>query len=322
MYLENEWLYPTLEYRTLVWRLSSESENRIRQEHNSWTDELLRSNLLESTFRLGKTLGDNVFVALSGGIDSQVACLSLQQAGVNFTAVILVFDSNFNKPDVSSAMNFCNVNNIKYVTIDIDIMKFLTKELSTYVYKYQCPSPQISAHMWFYEQVIKTYNPSTIVCGGNVPYLHNGDWSFWSSRAQSAWMTFKDVNNFNIIGNFKGYSFDIAIAFMLACKNTDSEVKDENNRYPLLYTSKTQSMHNLGFNVIPQASKLTGFEDLKVMLKDTVKENFVFDKWFRYPYTKKLPDYHSELRLNTDINRILISAVEDLTFLKTCINTY
>ena len=29
MYLENEWLYPTLEHRNLIWRLSSETENRI-----------------------------------------------------------------------------------------------------------------------------------------------------------------------------------------------------------------------------------------------------------------------------------------------------
>jgi hypothetical protein len=322
MYLENEWLYPTIQFPNLIWKLSQDAENRIRQEHNSWTDERLKSNLLESTFRLGKTLGDNIFVSLSGGIDSQTACLALQQSGISFTAVILVFDENFNEPDVSSAINFCNVNNIKYVTIDIDIMKFLTRELIQYADKYQCPSPQISTHLWFYEQVIKHYNPSSIVCGGNVPYLHNGGWVYWSSRAQSAWMTFKDVNNFNIIGNFKGHSFDIAIAFMLACKNTVTEVKGEHNRFPLLYSSKIQSMYNLGFNVIPQSSKLTGFEDLKIMLKDKVKQNYVFDKWFRYPLEKRLVNYASGFELNTDITNILSSASENLEFLKTRINTY
>jgi hypothetical protein len=137
MYLENEWLYPTLtDNVSLVWRISEKAESRIKQEHSYWTDELLRSNLLESTFRLGRSLGDNIFVALSGGSDSQCACLALQQADVSFTAAILKFDSDFNKVDVDSAVNFCKVYNIKYITLDIDIMRFLAKELPIFVDRY------------------------------------------------------------------------------------------------------------------------------------------------------------------------------------------
>ena len=323
MYLENEWMYPTLVNNKLfVWKINEEAERRIKQEHSFWTDELLRSNLLESTFQLGRSLGDNIFVALSGGSDSQCACLALQQAGVSFTAAILKFDSDFNKVDVDSAVNFCETYNIKYITHDIDIMGFLAKELPIFVDRYQCPSPQISTHLWFYEQLIKNYNPSSIVCGGHAPYIRKDIWSFGSTRSQSAWMTFKDVNNFNIIGNYRGHSFDIAIAFMIAHKNTLEMNPDEDNRCPILYASKIQGMYNLGFNVLPQAKKMTGFEEIKIMLKEKVKAKFVFDKWYRDPYKRKYKDYSSELRLNPEINDILTNATNSIAFSKTCINTY
>lgn len=323
MYLENEWLYPTLTKNVaLVWKISEEAEHRIKQEHISWTDELLRSNLLESTFRLGRSLGDNILVSLSGGSDSQCACLALQQAGVPFTAAILVFDNDFNKVDVDSAVNFCKVYNIKYITHDIDIMGFLAKELPIFVDRYQCPSPQISTHLWFYEQLIKNYNPSSIVSGGHAPYITENLWSFGSTRSQSAWMTFKDVNNFNIIGNYRGHSFDIAIAFMIAQKNIVNPMPDEDKRCPVSYASKIQGMYNLGFNVLPQEKKMTGFEEIKIMLKERVKGKFIFDKWYRTPYLKKYKDYGSLFQLNPEIVDILTNSTNSIAFSKTCINTY
>lgn len=323
MYLENEWMHSTVIDNTfLLWEMSEESERRIKQEHSLWTDELLRSNLLESTFRLGQSLGDNIFVSLSGGADSQCACLALQQAGVPFTAAILVFDNDFNKVDVDSAVNFCKVYNIKYITHDIDIMEFLAKELPIFVDRYQCPSPQISTHLWFYEQLIKNYNPSSIVCGGHAPYITENLWSYGSTRSQSAWMTFKDVNNFNIIGNFRGHSFDIAIAFMMAQKNIVNPMPDEDNRCPVSYAYKIQGMYNLGFNVLPQEKKMTGFEEIKIMLKERVKGKFVFDRWFRDPHRRKYKDYGSRFQADPEIIDILTNSVNSIAFSKTCINTY
>jgi hypothetical protein len=323
MYLENEWMhYAVTDNNFLLWKISEESERRIKQEHSSWTDELLRSNLLESTFRLGRSLGDNIFVSLSGGSDSQCACLALQQAGVPFTAAILVFDNDFNKVDVDSAVNFCKVYNIKYITYDIDIMGFLAKELPIFVDRYQCPSPQISTHLWFYEQLIKNYSPSSIVCGGHAPYITENLWAFGSSRSQSAWMTFKDVNNFNIIGNYRGHSFDIAIAFMMAQKNIANPMPDEDKRCPVSYANKIQGMYNLGFNVLPQEKKMTGFEEIKIMLKEKVRAKFIFDKWYRDPYKRKYKDYGSKFQLDPEIVDILTNSVNSIAFSKTCINTY
>lgn len=324
MYVEDEWFYLTLhEEHLFLWQLSEQAENRIRQEHSSWTAESLRSNLLESTYLLGKSIGDNILVALSGGVDSQVACLALKQAGIPFTAAILVFNDELNKADVNSATNFCSVNDIKYLTVDVDIMNFLGRDLPTYVDRYQCPSPQISSHLWFYEQLIKNYSPSSIVCGGNTLYMVDNRWQYSSTRAQSSWMTFRDVNNFNLVGNFKGYSFDIAVPFMLAHKNTiTGEVNEDDRRCPLNYASKVQSMYNLGFNVIPQARKMTGFEEIKIMLKNQVKSTSVFDRWYRKPYQKKYRDYRSDIKLSLDIEEILTNAANNLSFSNTCINTY
>ena len=54
---------------------------------------------------------ENPLVCLSGGYDSQFACLLLKQAGIKFTAV--TYESMWglnlvNAPDVSMSRNFCD----------------------------------------------------------------------------------------------------------------------------------------------------------------------------------------------------------------------
>jgi hypothetical protein len=324
---KDNWLYPTVEdgnlypkseysirlKLALAWRFNEYTENRIKQEHKTWTDTLLRSNFLESTYNLGKSCGNNIFVSLSGGADSQATCLALQQAGIPFTAAILVFEHDLNANDTDVAFEFCEKNNIDYITVNIDLMRFLTRDLKSYIEKYQCISPQITPQFWFYEKLINEHDATSIIGGGSSPYMRDNEWQFGSSRSQTAWYTFNQINKFNVIGNFRSYDFNIGIAFMLAHKNTITGEVDEYKRCMRNYRSKVQAMYNLGFNVIPQTRKSTGFE--------IIKEKFEhFEETFRHPYRQIVSEYSSILVVKPEIVEIL-SQYSNMTFSNTMVNT-
>lgn len=177
---KNNWIYPKQTGRTLEWHLSKEAQKKILQT---------KLNKLKINSKLAKAnleLGNNPYVALSGGIDSQAACLLLMNAGRQFTAVIAVYENGFNMEDVLSAKNFCDKFKIKYVEIEINVLSFLTSKLNEYSCKYSCPSPQITIHLAFFEMVYNILDASCIICGGNAPYLRSGMWTFGSSKSQIA----------------------------------------------------------------------------------------------------------------------------------------
>lgn len=309
---ENNWIYNSeIKNNSLIYKFSESTLDKISNEYLSWTWDSLRNNCMAAVKRMASQLGDNIYVALSGGIDSQTACLALTQAGVKYTAVILIFKDGWNQPDVTSAVTFCQKHRINYVTVDIDIFNFLTRELVSYVDKYQCPSPQITAHFWFYEQVIERFNPTAIICGGTHPFLNSdGTWVYGVTRAQLAWTNFKQINNFNLVGDFLSWSFDISLLIMMNQKKLQVRTAEEDihqqlrNRYRDLVASRWAA----GFPVDPQENKLTGFEEIKHYLNESAKTLTVFDNRFRFPLERKYPNYRGKLLLDPKIAETLSSA--------------
>lgn len=294
---DRNWLSPTLEpINNLVWRFSTNAQLQLFTVNESLTE--LKSRQLASIQRLSASLGDNIVVALSGGIDSQATCLLLQRAEVKFMAVIMCFPDDLNSHDVSSAVKFCETHGITYQLIDFDILTFLTRELREYVEKYDCPSPQLSAHCRFYEQLIADLTPSAIICGGNPPSLRDGKWEFVSNRSHSVWMAFARINKYPLIGNFLGYSLDIALPFMMVQPDMSSDLQQR-------YEAKVTGMHRLGLEVIPQKQKYTGFELVKEHFANMTGDGWAFEKFFRLPHHGKWPEYDSLLVLPDTLTELL-----------------
>jgi len=116
---------------------------------------------------------ENPLVCLSGGYDSQFACLLLKQAGIKFTAV--TYESMWglnlvNAPDVSMSRNFCKKHNIEHEVIQLDFKQFLDDELHLdYALKYKTSSPQLAFHFYFLEQL--NFEDRSIIMGGDFPYF-------------------------------------------------------------------------------------------------------------------------------------------------------
>lgn len=305
-YFDDDWLSPLVENQKLrkyVWRLSKRAQRRMREIK---ADHLQTCDRNAAIARMN--LGSNPYVALSGGVDSQSACLMLQQANVDFTCAILVFENQFNSMDVDSALAFCEKHDFKYITINLEVLPFLARKMKDYVTKYECPSPQISTHLWLYEQLKDVYQATSIIAGGNAPFRQAGEWQFGSSRSQSAWMKFKEIHDFNIIGNFIGHNLEIALMFMLATPEAPASDTVEESRYE----SKLEGMYKLGLNVTPQDQKFTGFEKIKAHLQEMTGDGWMFEKSFRYPYQKIMEEYGSIIRMPEDISNKLLALNSEL----------
>jgi hypothetical protein len=293
---EHDWLLRSLASNRYVYALHDKISTAICNQYDTWTKSKLRDNFNLAVNRLCSQLGDNIYVALSGGIDSQVACLSLRQNNINFTAGIMVFANEFNSMDYEHAILFCIKNNIPYVTVTIDLINFLVNSLSSYVDLYQCPSPQISTHFYFYNKLRELYHPSAIICGGTNIRLVNGSWAYGLSRSQTAWTTYKRYHNFPLVGDFLSSSWDINLLLMMTSLNIETADVTEDNQ--VHYSSKVLGMKQAGFDIIPQDKKYTGFENLKKYLNDQSRKTRVFDHRFRVPNEARVPEYKGSLKLD------------------------
>lgn len=295
---DKQWLSPTVEpINRLVWRISVASQIQLLTTNP--TLDVMKTRQLASIQRLCASLGDSIVVALSGGIDSQATCWLLRQANVEFKAMIMKFHDELNAHDVNSAINFCDTHGIQYQIVDFDIMSFLTRDLPEYVAKYDCPSPQLSAHCRFYEILINQYSSSAIICGGNPPSLREGKWEFISNRSHSVWMTFAKINKYPLIGNFLGYSLDIALPFMMMQPDMSADLQQR-------YEAKVTGMHRLDIPVIPQKQKYTGFELVKEHFGKMTGDGWAFEKFFRLPHHVKWPEYDSQLVIPDALTELLV----------------
>ena len=236
--------------------------------------------------------GSDPWVCLSGGVDSQAACLLMLAAEVKFRVAVLRFENRLNAHDVDNAILFCSHNELKYQVFDLNIHNFLRSKLNDYCEKYECPSPQITSHLWLYEQ-LRDLGASCIVCGGNPPHLEGEKWRFNSNRSQTAWTTFSTVNDQKMVGNFLGWSLDISLPLMLLQRGTNT------------YQDKINAFWRSGLPVLPQKKKSTGFEVVKAKINDAMKDGWAFEKMYRHPLYRRVPEYNSKLVLAPEIARKL-----------------
>jgi hypothetical protein len=89
------------------------------------------ANIKEDMFKLAKKFAKDheskkFYIAMSGGIDSELVADTFVQLNIPFTAITLnLFDQNYN--DTSYAKVYCRSMNIEHKIINLDYKQFLTK---------------------------------------------------------------------------------------------------------------------------------------------------------------------------------------------------
>jgi hypothetical protein len=87
--------------------------------------ESFREECIHAARLIGQKATKPIVVGLSGGSDSQMACLSFREAGIPFSVVIARLRNNnndiINQHDIATAYKFCETYNISYHNFDLNL---------------------------------------------------------------------------------------------------------------------------------------------------------------------------------------------------------
>lgn len=253
-------------------------------------------------------------LCLSGGVDSQAMLYAWKESGVEFNTCSAVYNKWLNDYDLAQLKEFAKRESIKIQYIDIDVIKFLEEEHDTYANKYECGSPQITMFM----KIADTIKEGTVIMSGNfkigttgIPDNNNFamfKYGLYSKRSIVPWFFAETEELFHSFEHYYKEKDNIATEGF-DCEGFDSEPKDP---FQLQYEQKVKRYQHFGFLVIPQKTKLNGFERLKQIydMKEqgiTKKDRIVrtprqtstrnFDILFRNKYELKFVKYGYNVKI-------------------------
>lgn len=250
-----------------------------------------------------KTLGSDIALALSGGIDSQATMLAFKDAGVDFTPYVLSFNNMLNCHDVEHAKKFCKYIGYPIQQVNIDINKFLNRENYELGLKYQSASPHFNVHYKLFDW-LQSIGHTGVVCGGQIPIKNISDWGINFRRNNFNFINYTNISGFRCQGSF--LSFDPKLCWAMALNYKDVKLgnlrantldgEDYDKALILGYAIKVNAYIRSGFNIIPQKRKYTGFELVKQHYASKSKDGWSFEKQFRKPLTTKLKIYNNRTK--------------------------
>jgi hypothetical protein len=255
---------------------------------------------IEAAQRCHETLGPYPALCFSGGIDSQAMLHCFAEADLEAHVIIFTFKDDLNKQDSNHAKMYCLEHDIPYREIEFDIVSFLTRDNLEMTRKYGNISPHFNTHYRFVE--ILTHMGYTGVCfGGQTPHRNLGSYGFNLNRVVMHWSVIGDRFQIANQGSFLSFSPELTWATTLLtpslddpdCVDNDSIGNAKLRDYKLYkefqherYKTKIKGYESMGFSIIPQETKFTGFELVKDHFEKLSGDGWEFEKKFRYPLSR------------------------------------
>lgn len=255
-------------------------------------DQSLTTYRIQAAERVANTLGNNIALCFSGGIDSQCMIQSFLEAKIDFKIYALKFKDNLNDQDVEHAKLFCRENNLELNEIEFDVIKFLTRENFDYGVKYLSCSPHFNVHYKLFD-ILANLGHTGVCCGGIAPYKQTEGYGVNFTRNPFNFINYSNISNFPAQGSFLSFSPELAYALCFLTEPFDYQMKylsanvftdHTQNRY----LNKISAYKKAGYKIIPQDTKYTGFEKVKDYFRDKTKDGWSFEKLFRFPLEKEL----------------------------------
>lgn len=273
--------------------LNSKFFNQLKFDADS-----LKGYRIQAAERCSEMLGNRPALCLSGGVDSQALIQCWQEAGLEFDVAILVFDNELNRQDVDHARLYCAKNNITPVEIPLNIARFLATESYDLACQYKCNSPHFATHYKLFN-VLKERGYTGVCAGGTYPFRYSNSWKNPMSAATMNFIEYSHLSNYPAMGNFLGYSPELAWTLGMLSFPLKETTGRNNNYYNLQeinqvtherYQLKVDAMSRHGLKIIPQSQKFTGFELVKdYFAKKAGGDGWAFERNFRHPLEKLFP---------------------------------
>jgi hypothetical protein len=257
---------------------------------------------IEAARECSKSLGNKIALCLSGGIDSQLTVLAFREAKIDFDVYTLEFNDNLNDFDFNHAKLFCEHHKINYVPIKFNVIDFLNRCNYEIGQKYYSPSPHFNVHYGLFN-ILKDKNYTGIVCGGVYPHFYEGFLAGGLLQNQLNFINYSIVENIPVQGSFLSYHPKLCWSLGLLSKPVSIYINRPIGQEELdklnhdRYLDKVELFKSIGFDVIPQNTKYTGFEKVKLYYGEKYKDGWFFEKQFRYPLDKKF----TKMQYNTKV---------------------
>jgi hypothetical protein len=290
-----------------------------------FNDKKLKQWRIDAATRCAESLGEFPALCFSGGVDSQAMLHCWAEADLEAHVIIFAFKDGLNKQDCEHAKSYCHTHDIPYREIEFDIVSFLTRDNASMTEVYGGISPHFNTHYRFVE--ILTHMGYTGVCfGGTAPDRINGEYGSNIEKVPYHFTKIADKFQIAVQGSFLSHSPELAWAIALSTPDTNTNLYKDNaeNDYEKYseavgakYEAKLIGYRRVGFDLIPQPQKYTGFELVKDYFEGQTGDGWSFEKRFRYPLTRMEGGKH-----NKDINMYKISLTDaqrkavDLIYLK------
>lgn len=249
------------------------------------------------------SIGQDVVLCLSGGVDSEAMLWSFIAAEVNFKCIFMRFENDLNDYDLVDNVELCKKLGVEFSYYDVNIRDFYESEkYYQYGQKYRCQSPQLAAHLHLIN-AIKGYpvlagNPLEIYAiDKNIVHNIPGD-------LHCTYLRFFVQNNRAGAPYFFLYTPELCYSFL------HGEIMQELLYFARLgadvnffYELKCLIYRDAGFNIKPRSDKFTGFEKLRKLYDklDNSTHGQAFDLRFRAPLVQlnPLPTEHLQI-VNSD----------------------
>jgi len=247
-------------------------------ENQDYTVKQANADAAVKIWEEANRLGLDIYLLLSGGLDSEVAARAFLDAEVPFTAAVIEYKTNANEQpwnfhESRFADRFCKEYSINKLDLILDPTKFFaSNELREIADIAQTRSGQLACSMWAARQLGKGY----IVLGQGEPYLYRqfGKWWFREKELIVSWHKFWMFAGIIGTAGFHQYTPDQMLAYLTdplvqdLVQSTETAVLE-----PLNNASIKQQLYQSHY---PEADfltrkKYTGFERL-IQLDSTIRQ--------------------------------------------------
>lgn len=268
-------------------------------ENQNFTVKQANADAAVKIWQEADRLGLNIYLLLSGGLDSEVAARAFLDAEVPFTAVVVKYKTHANEKPMNFheskfADRFCEKYSVNKLDLILDPAKFFaSNEVREIADIAQTRSGQLACSMWAARQLGNGY----IVLGQGEPYLYRqfGKWWFREKELIVSWHKFWMFAGIKGTAGFHQYTPDQMLAYL-----TDPLIVELVNSQklaigePLNNASVKQQVYQ---NHYPDADfltrkKYTGFERM-VQIDNTIRQ--VLTEKYSSHYAEHCVEYYEML---------------------------
>jgi len=162
---------------------------------------------------IAEAAGDqDIWISLSGGIDSEFVARVFLKAGIPFKAATIVYDNNVNEYDNKYCRDFCKKYNIDLSEFNLNIEQFFDSDMFDYAFDLKSISPQFPTHAYLWDQL-----DGFIVAGHGDPIFlkRDGIWKYQIQEKEDTVYRYLQNRKRDGATGFYAYTPELLLSFIL-----------------------------------------------------------------------------------------------------------